>query len=121
MNRTVIAQQGEAKVYRLTALPADADTLSRMTDATSAGHAIISHSESGHHHVLDRPGVKVLERTSDVPTGMRILYAIVDAPTALRQNANVPHQPVLLDPGIYEFRIQREYDPFAEQARRVAD
>lgn len=118
MNRTVVAQQGEAKVFRVDALPAD---LAPMTDTTPAGLAIISHSESGHHHVLDRPGIRVMERTKDVPTGMRILYAIVDEPTALKQDAHVPHQPVNLEPGIYEFRIQREYDPFAEQARRVAD
>lgn len=118
MNRTVISQQGEAKVFRIDTLP---DNLSAMPQRTAAGLPIISHSESGHHHILDRPNVEVLERTENVPAGMRILYAIVTEPTALKQDANVPHQPVNLDPGIYEFRIQREYDPFAEQARMVAD
>ena len=118
MNRTVIAQQGEAKVFRVDAIPAD---FTPMKDRTASGLAIISHSENGNHHVLDRPGIEVLERTKDVPAGMRVLYAIVKAPTALKQDAHVPHQPVNLDPGIYEFRIQREYDPFSEQARQVAD
>lgn len=118
MKRQVVAQQGEAKVFRVDALPED---LVPMPDRTASGLAIISHSESGHHHVLTRPGIEVLERTKDVPTGMRILYAIVKEPTALKQDAHVPHQPVNLDPGIYEIRIQREYDPFSEQARRVAD
>lgn len=120
MIRTVIAQQGEAKVFRVTELP-PAVTLAPMRDRTTASLPIISHSERGHHHVLDRPDIEVLERTTDAPAGMRILYAIVTEPTLLRQDANVPHQPVNLEPGIYEFRIQREYDPFAEQARQVAD
>lgn len=117
MERTVIAQQGEAKIYRISALPEVMETA--PIERTKGGAAIISHSEQGHHHVLDC--ADVMERTDNVPAGMRILYAIVTAPTALRQDAAVPHSPVPLDPGIYEFRVQREYDPFMEQARRVAD
>lgn len=115
--RTVIAQQGEAKVYRIDAIPEGIATVD--VERTKSGAAIISHSESGHHHVLDC--ADVMERTDNVPAGMRILYAIVREPADLRQDATVPHQPVSLDPGIYEFRVQREFDPFAEQARRVAD
>lgn len=117
MEREVIAQQGEAKVYRISAIPAGVVT--GQVERTKSGAAIISHSEQGHHHVIDC--ADVMERTSDVPQGMRILYAIVTAPTSLRQDAAVPHDPVNLDPGIYEFRVQREFDPFVEQARRVAD
>lgn len=117
MERIVIAQQGEAKVYRINELPAGITTTE--VERTASGAAIISHSESGHHHVIDCDNV--MERTDSVPVGMRILYAIVSAPTDLRQDASAPHQPVSLDPGIYEFRIQREFDPFLEQARRVAD
>lgn len=120
MIRTVIAQQGEAKVFRVTALPPSI-ALAPMRDRNAANLPIISHSERGHHHVLDRADIEVLERTTDVPKGMRILYAIVTEPTSLKQDAHVPHQPVSLDPGIYEFRIQREYDPLMEQARQVAD
>lgn len=117
MKRTVIAQQGEAKVYRIDAIPAG--ITAKGVERTASGAAIISHSESGHHHVIDCGAV--MERTDGVPSGMRVLYAIVTAPTSLRQDAAVPHDPVMLDPGIYEFRVQREFDPFLEQARRVAD
>lgn len=117
MERKVIAQQGEAKVYQISAIP-DGIAMADV-ERTASGAAIISHSESGHHHVLDC--ATVMERTDNVPAGMRILYAIVDRPSALRQDAATPHQPVNLAPGIYEFRIQREFDPFAEQARGVAD
>lgn len=80
---------------------------------------IISHSESGHHHLLD--GGNVIERTDNVPSGMQVLYALLDRPAALIQDAAVPHGSYELPAGLYEMRISREYDPFAQQARRVAD
>lgn len=117
MKRTVVAQQGEAKVFRIDALPKGMKT--RAVRCNSAGAAIVSHSESGHHHVI--AGAEVLERTDDVPAGMAILYAIVKDPTGLKQDAPHPHGEIPLDPGIYEIRVSREFDPFAEQIRRVAD
>ena len=110
--------QGEIYARKIEALP---DGLSPFTEKL-AGAWIISHSESGHHHVIPEHGVTVMERTKDVPQGMRILYAIVDEPTQLRQDATDAHEAHDLDGGsIYEMRIAREYDPFADQARQVAD
>ena len=117
MKRKVIAQQGEAKVFRIDALPKNMQT--RAPEFTKNGAAIISHSESGHHHCI--AGAEVMERIDNVPTGMAILYAIVKNPTALKQDAASPHGEIMLEPGLYEFRVSREFDPFAEQIRRVAD
>jgi hypothetical protein len=114
--REAIANQGEIRIDRIAALPEI--EVKPFTDRTRKGW-IISHSEQGHHHIL-AGDCEVMERV-DVPTGARILYAIVKEPTRLFQDAAVPHQPVSLDPGIYEFRLKREYDPFAEQVRRVMD
>lgn len=87
-----------------------------------AGDAyIISHSESGHDHVLPCGDADVMERVKDVPEGMRIIQAIVKNPTKLQQTAQVGHKEIALPPGIYEMRIAREFNPFAEEARRVAD
>jgi hypothetical protein len=118
MKRTIVAAQGEAKVFRIDALP---DFTRRDPERNAAGQAIISHSESGHHHVIADCDAEVMERTDKVPAGMAILYAIVKNPTALRQDAPHPHGEIPLPPGIYEFRIAREFDPFAEQVRRVKD
>ena len=117
MKREAIANQGEIRIDRIDALPdfATKQFAEKIKDAF-----VISHSESGHHHLLNGD-VEVLERTESVPQGARILYAIVKEPTRLFQDAATPHAPVELDAGIYEFRIKREFDPFAEQARRVAD
>jgi len=110
--------QGEIYARTIDALP---EGLVPFTERDRAGRWIVSHSETGHHHLLDAPGVDVMERTTDVPEGMRILYAIVQEPTRLWQDASTPHDAHDLAPGIYEMRIAREYDPLMEQARRVAD
>lgn len=110
--------QGEIYARKIEELPAD---LVEFTERDSAGRWIVAHSESGNHHLLNAEGVTVMERTKDVPAGMRILYAIVDAPTRLWQDAGAPHDAHEIDAGIYEMRIAREFDPIMEQARRVAD
>lgn len=111
-----IAQQGEIAIIKLDEKP----TYETKPHAPRAdGKYIISHSENGHHHVLDRGDVQ--ERI-EVPSGMQIfLAAIENAEARLEQEAGNPHDAIALEPGWYEFRISREYNPFAEQARRVAD
>lgn len=79
---------------------------------------VISHSESGHHHLLTDG--EVMER-AEVPPGMQIFYAILKEPQSFIQDAANPHGGYELGVGIFEFRVSREFDPFAEQARRVAD
>lgn len=110
--------QGEIYARKIDTLPAD---LVAFTERDKSGDWIIAHSESGNHHLLSGGGVDVMERTKDVPAGMRVLYAIVKEPTRLFQDATVPHEAHELPPGVYEFRIAREFDPLTEQARRVAD
>ena len=111
--------QGEIYCRTIDAVP---EGLTPFTEKDRNGSWLVSHSESGNHHVIDAPGVTVMERTDNVPPGMRILYAIVKEPSTLRQDAGATaHGAHDLAPGIYEMRIAREYDPFTEQARRVAD
>ena len=114
--RTPIANQGELRIDRIDKLP-DVE-LKPFTEANEKG-VIVSHSEQGHHHLLSG-NVKVMERVT-APEGAKILQAIVEEPSKLWQDAGVPHDPVNLVPGIYEIRIKREFNPFAKQARRVAD
>ncbi len=114
--RTPIANQGEIRIDRISELP---NVEMKPFEEKTKGAFIISHSEQGHHHLLGG-NVEVMERV-DVPAGAKILHAIVKEPTELFQDAVTPHEPVSLGEGIYEFRIKREFDPFTEQARRVAD
>lgn len=91
---------------------------SPFTDFSKSGGVIVGHSEQGHHHVLERGGVSVEQTESN---GFRILKAIVTTPTALRQEAGVPHAPQIVEPGTYIITNSIEKPFFQEQARRVAD
>lgn len=113
--KKLIGDQGEVTIFEIDAIPANAKTRP-ATERNAKGQVIISHSESGHHHVVT--GGEVLERI-DAPQGMQAFYAIF--PRALVQDAPVPHESFDLPAQFYEFRVAREYDAFREQARRVAD
>ena len=115
--REVIGAQGEVTIIKIDAIPAGIQT--KPVERNAKGQAIISHSESGHHHVLT--GGDVMERVSDVPDAMQMFYAALTKPERLVQDAPTPHEGYDLPAGFYCFKISREYDPFAEQARRVAD
>lgn len=114
--KQVIGQQGECRIVKIDTLPEGMQT--KKAQKVAKGY-VISHSESGHHHLLT--GGDVMERIDNVPAGMQVFYAILDAPEKFIQDAANPHGGFALDPGIYRFDVSREFDPFAEQARRVAD
>jgi hypothetical protein len=114
--KQIIGQQGEVRIIKIDAMPNGMQT--KTPERVSAGY-IISHSERGHHHVVT--GGEVMERTDNVPAGMQIFYAIVKEPEQFVQDAANPHGGFDLAPGFYEFRVSREFDPFAEQARRATD
>lgn len=114
--KQVIGQQGECRIVKIDAVPLGIET--KRADKAAKGF-VISHSESGHHHILT--GGDVMERTDNVPAGMQVFFAILDKPEQFIQDAANPHGGFKLDPGVYRFDVSREFDPFAEQARRVAD
>lgn len=118
MAKQLIGQQGEVRIIRIDHLPEGMEI--KPVERDAQGRYIVSHSESGHHHVLPAD-CEVMERTDNVPSGMQTLYSIVSNPGSLTQTAAAGHKEIALAPGIYEFRISREFDPFAEQTRRVAD
>jgi hypothetical protein len=83
------------------------------------GRFIVGHSESGHHHVLERQGVTMKRGTDD--RGFEILHAIVTEPVMLKQAAGAPHEPQIIGPNEYLITKNVERSPFTKQARRVAD
>lgn len=114
--RNLPVAQGECVIRRIDALPTAMET--KPVARTKTGF-IISHSEQGHHHILT--GGDVLERIDNVPAGMQKFYAILAEPQQFIQDAANPHGGYDLPAGLYEFRISREFNPFLEEARRVAD
>lgn len=114
--KQIIGQQGEVVIIKIDTLPKDMETI--VVESTNRGF-ILSHSENGHHHLLT--GGDVMERTDNIPSGMKKFYAILKNPEKVIQDSPTPHESFKLDPGIYEFRVSREFDAFSEQARRVVD
>jgi hypothetical protein len=85
------------------------------------GKFIIGHSETGHHHVMNANGASVSVLNSP-PEGMRVLYAILENPISLEHlRDHDTHEPIHHEPGVYEIRIAREFDHYAELARQSAD
>lgn len=114
----IYARQGEVTIIRLP----DGSQLPNWPDLErEAGRLIVGHSETGHHHVIERPeAVRIVAK----PDGraMTIMRAIVTEPTrVIHLRGHDTHAPIDLPPGNYEFRGQIEYDPYAEEIRRAAD
>jgi hypothetical protein len=112
-----VAAQGEITIRRVAPMKVAGSAL-----APEHGKLIIGHSETGHHHVLEHARgatVTVLDRA---PDGMRVLYAILEEPNKLiHERGHDTHETIDLAAGEYEFRIAREYDPYAELARQSMD
>jgi hypothetical protein len=111
-----IAAQGELTIRRIKSVPAGCTAMK-----ADGARFIVGHSETGHHHVIDAEGasVMVLDRP---PEGMHILYAILENPMSLDHlRGHDTHESIALEPGIYEIRIAREHDHYADLARKSAD
>ncbi len=115
-----IAAQGEVTIIRIG--DAHRSTIEGKSLALEHGKLIIGHSETGHHHVLERfsgASVTILDRA---PEGMKILRAILTEPNKLvHERGHDTHETIYLQPGEYEFRIAREFDHYAELARQSVD
>lgn len=106
-----IAAQGDAMLKRVDRVP------DGFKEAKSVnGKYIIAHSETGHNHtVLERNAQLLIDQTNEF-----IAYLKVDEDTELTHERSFDtHESLLLTPGIYEIRRQREYTP--EGYRRAAD
>lgn len=110
------ARQGEVSIFIVDEAMPDWPELERED-----GQLIVGHSETGHHHVLERPeSVEVVRKPS---TGaLDIMRMLVKEPTRLvHMRGHDTHNPIDLPPGNYEIRGQIERDPYADAIRRAAD
>ena len=103
--------QGDMLIIPIRTIPANAKA------ATPEGaHFILAHSETGHHHVIERAKAEVFEAADDA----FVAYVKALAPADItHQRPHDTHETVQLAPGNYEIRRQREYMP--EGFRKAAD
>lgn len=116
------AAQGELTIRRLgDVTPTSAFPEGYTPMPSEGGRFIVGHSETGHHHTVAARGaeIAVMDRPLE---GMRVLYAILREPTMLEhQRPHDTHEPIALEPGVYEIRGGRGFDPYAELARQSMD
>lgn len=106
------AAQGELTITKITCAPKNIGT----AVAAINGKLIVGHSETGHHHVVD----------ADCATLTRVdpftaFLAVRKATRLVHQREYDTHPAIDLQPGMYEFRTGREFDPFEEAIRVSAD
>lgn len=91
--------------------PVDAD----MQGAVKKENYIVSHSETGHHHVLNG-GCMVLEREGKDP------LVQVDKDTSItHKKGHDRHDDLPVPAGMYRVLKKKEYDPFSKVMREVFD
>lgn len=108
---TKICAQGDVLIRRVEHIPSGIAPV-----APTGDHVIVTHSETGHHHVMERDAVEMFQ-SADNPL---VAWLRVHRPTALiHQRPHDTHEAIHFQPGCYEVRRQREHAP--EGWRRVAD
>ena len=113
MTKTIskLAFQGDVCFRRVEALP-DKAALQPRVD----GRIVVAHSETGHDHYLDAVGVEAFQE----PDRPMVCYLRSAMPVEVKHARSWDtHAPLLLAPGIWEVRREREYTPAG--FRRVED
>lgn len=110
------AAQGDLVIRKIDKFPEN----SFKTNAVN-GQYVVAHSETGHNHVIaERPNVSLYETGDPMVSYLEVVEATDEAETVLEHLRSFDtHEPIIIPPGLYEIRRQREYTP--EGWRRVED
>jgi hypothetical protein len=108
------AAQGDMLIRRINDIPSNA----KESEPDSKGHLVVTHSETGHNHVIDAtPQVTLYQDPSDP---LKAFLSVIGAPCLLEHLRPFDtHEALEIPPGHYEVRRQREYT--SEGYRRVQD
>ena len=108
---TKSAAQGDVYFIRTTKMPEG-----YVEVLPENGELIVTHSETGHHHVMNPANARMYRNPSNEYDAVLVL----ERPTSLDHKRSFDtHESIMFDAGIYKVRRQREYTP--EGYRRVAD
>lgn len=107
--------QGDVLFLRVDRIPEAAKDVTAIE--RSGGVLILSHSETGHHHAIDNPEVKMFREPGDP----MIAYLQIEGVGAevVHHRSFDTHETIKLPAGLWQVRRQREYTP--EGWRRVED
>lgn len=107
------AAQGDMMMIRIDQLPSNIEGVK-----AEDGAYVITHSETGHNHVvMERPNVKLYQSKDDP---LEAFLSVIGAPSLLEHKRSFDtHEALEIPPGNYKIRRQREYTP--EGFRRAQD
>jgi hypothetical protein len=110
------AAQGDLLIRRIDKLP---DAV--KAQSAENGVFIVAHSETGHNHVIEKhSGVEFYAANDLMISYLSVVETCDEVETIIKHlRAFDTHEPIKIDPGIYEIRRQREYVP--DGWRRVED
>lgn len=108
----LVAAQGELTITKLDKPPKELGT----PVAPVGKDLIVGHSETGHHHVVDAD-CATLTRLDEFTSYLKVTKAT----KIVHQRNFDTHPSIALQPGMYEFRTGREFDPFEDVIRKSAD
>jgi hypothetical protein len=105
--------QGDVAFFRIDAIPATATLVERKGNEP----VIVTHSETGHHHVIEAPKVKMFND----PKNPLLSFLQVETDNAVLEHlrSHDTHEAVQIPAGCWAVRRQREYTP--EGWRQVQD
>ena len=111
-----MAAQGDFIIMRINDIPKG---LVPMKSEDSFKH-VIAHSETGHNHVMERTNVDAFVPAGVKEVDLYEMFLSVKEPTEINHLRSFDtHESILVAPGNYVIKRQREYTP--EGYRRVAD
>jgi len=113
-----MAAQGDFIIRRIDSLPENLEVIPAKN-----GKIVVAHSETQHNHVavLERPdSVQAFKETGTKDVDLYKMFLLVKDPTPIEHLRSFDtHETLLVPPGNYEIRRQREYTP--EGFRRAQD
>lgn len=105
--------QGDIMIIPIKAIPATAKAA-----LAEHGHYIIAHSETGHHHVIEKARAEVYEAAND--SFVAFIRTLGDGADIKHNRSFDTHETIHLEANkTYEVRRQREYVP--EGFRKATD
>ena len=115
-----VARQGELRFIRLPddyVIPEGAKRVQPVN-----GKHIVGHSETGHHHVLERETTELYDLPESISKFARILV-VEDPDILVHQRPYDTHESIAVPPGKYRVQVGREYVPGmqTQNERRSAD
>jgi len=112
---TKMAAQGDFIIMRINDIPADVERIEPEN-----GVYVVAHSETGHNHVMEMDRVEAFKPAGVKEVDLYQMFLNVEAPTEINHLRSFDtHETLLVPPGKYEIRRQREY--VAEGFRRAQD